>query len=102
LFGVHCRDFILYQSVVVQCTGDMNRNDCSLFRFMNSVIFSQVVLTYRRLSFVIISNVLAFKQLIATCYICRLLYGILHFHMSRGRMWMYFVVQLRTLAYNFI
>jgi len=73
LFGVHCRDFILYQSVVVQCTGDMNRNDCSLFRFMNSVIFSQVVLTYRRLSFVIISNVLAFKQLIATCYICRLL-----------------------------
>jgi len=40
---------------------------------MNSVIFSQVVLTYRRLSFVITSNVLAFKQLIATCYICCLL-----------------------------
>jgi len=43
------------------------------FRFMNSVIFSQVVLTYWRLSFILISNVIVFKHLIATSYICRLL-----------------------------
>jgi len=55
------------------------------FRFMNSVTFSQVVLTYRRLSFVIIiSNVLAFKQLIATCYICSLLLWYLTFLHDEG------------------
>jgi len=54
------------------------------FRFMNSVIFSQVVLMYRRLSFVIISKVLAFKQLIATCYICRLLLWYFTFSHDKG------------------
>ena len=34
LFGVHCRDFILYQSVVVQCNGDINSNDCSFISLL--------------------------------------------------------------------
>jgi len=54
------------------------------FRFMNSAIFSQVVLTYWRLSFIIISNVIAFKQLVATCYICRLLLWYLTFLHDEG------------------
>jgi len=33
LFDVHCGDVILYQSDVVQCTGDMNRNDSSFISF---------------------------------------------------------------------
>jgi len=54
------------------------------FRFMNSVVFSQVVLMYRRFSFVITSNVITFQQLVATCYICRLLLWYLTFLHDEG------------------